>query len=98
MLPSNDTKAETARKIHSSILRAVADATQKGCADSLDMSEGNFSKWLAGDTGIRIENLCDLLAFLNLGLTGSAGGLVTVRKSDWDALRGTIALYAQKAG
>ena len=98
MTPSNDTKAETARQIHSSILRAVADATQKACSDSLDMSEGNFSKWLAGDTGIRIENLCELLAFLNLGLTGSAGGLVTVSKSDWDALRGTIALYAQKAG
>ncbi len=44
------------------------------------MSEGNFSKWLAGDTGIRIENLCELLAFLNLGLTGSAGALAATQR------------------
>lgn len=98
MIELSQQQQENAREIHSSILRAVAEAKQSACAKALGVSEGQVSKLIAGDNGMRLDQLCGLLAFLNLGINGAAGGLVTVSKTDWDALRATISLYAQKAG
>lgn len=64
---------ETARKNERLILRSLAEVTQKGLAEMLEVSESKVSRMKDGD----LEELCVILAALNLQIVPTDARVVT---------------------
>lgn len=56
----------SSHKMQSLILRAMAQKGQRAAADAIGIQESAMSRFLAGDGGLKINQICDLFAFLDI--------------------------------
>ena len=69
-------------KIQSLFLRAIAEKTQRKTATEIGVHESALSRWFAGDGGLKFEQVCRLMAALDIQPEYLGDGEVTTIKAD----------------
>jgi transcriptional regulator with XRE-family HTH domain len=69
-------------KIQSLFLRAIAEKTQRKTAENIGVHESALSRWFAGDGGLKFEQVCRLMAALDIQPEYLGDGEVTTIKAD----------------
>jgi len=65
------------------ILRAIAQKGQRSSAEAIGVHESALSRFLSGEGGLKMEQICDLFAFLEIQPEYLGDGETTVVKSDY---------------
>lgn len=53
-------------KIQTLFLRAIAQKGQRKAAEEIGVHESALSRWFAGDGGLKLDQVCRLMAALNI--------------------------------
>lgn len=53
-------------KIQSLFLRAIAQKSQRKTAENIGVHESALSRWLAGEGGLKFDQVCRLMTALNI--------------------------------
>ncbi len=69
-------------KIQSLFLRAIAEKGQRKTATEIGVHESALSRWFAGDGGLKFEQVCRLMAALDIQPEYLGDGEVTTIKAD----------------
>ncbi len=69
-------------KIQSLFLRAIAHKGQRKTAEEIGVHESALSRWFAGDGGLKFEQVCRLMAALDIQPEYLGDGEVTTIKAD----------------
>ncbi|MEB8534716.1 helix-turn-helix transcriptional regulator [Acidithiobacillus ferriphilus] len=69
-------------KIQSLFLRAIAHKGQRKTATEIGVHESALSRWFAGDGGLKFEQVCRLMAALEIQPEYLGDGEVTTIKAD----------------
>ncbi len=69
-------------KIQSLFLRAIAEKSQRKTATEIGVHESALSRWFAGDGGLKFEQVCRLMASLDIQPEYLGDGEVTTIKAD----------------
>lgn len=79
---------ETSRDVYGMLMRRIAQVTQAAVARDLGISTSQMSRIVAGETGISLDKLPDLLESLSLLLieTNARTQMVTITQSEYEAL------------
>ena len=68
--------------MQSLILRAIAQKGQRQSADAIGIHESALSRFLAGEGGLKMDQICDLFAFLEIQPEYLGDGETTVIKAE----------------
>lgn len=74
--------APATHKIQSMLLRAIAQKGQRHTAESIGVHESALSRFLAGDGGLKLDQICRLFVFLGIEPEYVGDGETTVIKAE----------------
>lgn len=91
--------ADSARKIESTVMRALADGRQVAVSDATGITQTRLSRWKSADGGqgggLHLSEVADVMEALGLAVIETAGETVTVAREEYEALR-VLAMRALK--
>jgi hypothetical protein len=85
-------------KIQSLILRAVAQKGQRRTAESIEVHESALSRFLAGEGGLKLDQICRLFVFLEIQPEYLGDGETTVIKAEHLRALRVLARVAMEEG